>query len=410
MKKHLLSIALISSVIATAQMEEDSVSIGAGYTDKVFYSFENGEVGSLDNTLWDFAFQTTLRGSGIRINGTREVVLKSYLNGDTADWNNIDTVGYSTWFELNNADTTWSDGAFNQMPNSDFDLGWGEYSMITHAVTGDSLFLYEDENNHIRKVWIQSLANGIYSFKLADLDGSNELVKTLNKTDYNSNFVYLDIDNDVIIDDEPASDEWDIVFNKYKTELYPGTMYGVTGVQLNDGVFAQKVTGDIVDNLVHNDESFTHHIKSIGYDWKSINYQTYQWSIEDSTAYFVKAANEDIYKLVFSGFGGSSDGKFYFGTERLSLASAEDINVEVNTSLYPNPAMEVVTMNLNTREAGQALINIYDFTGRVVMQSVQILNLGSNEIYINIEKLPAGQYIVQSQVNDRVTSEKLSVL
>ena len=44
----ILSIFLFTNVhsYASPQVEEDSISMGAGYANDIYYSFENGEVGS----------------------------------------------------------------------------------------------------------------------------------------------------------------------------------------------------------------------------------------------------------------------------------------------------------------------------------------------------------------------------
>ena len=38
-----------------------------------------------------------------------------------------------------------------------FDMGWGIYSMITHHVTGDSLYAIKTVGGDWKKLWIQKL-------------------------------------------------------------------------------------------------------------------------------------------------------------------------------------------------------------------------------------------------------------
>ena len=127
------------------------------------------------------------------------------------------------------------------------DLGWGNYSFITHYVTADSLFVVKLPSGSYKKLWIDRLASGVYYFTYADLDGSNEVSETVTKSDFtNKNFAYYSIDSQTELDREPANDSWDLLFTKYTTMLnYGGAQmpYGVTGVLSNAGVEVNKVSG-----------------------------------------------------------------------------------------------------------------------------------------------------------------------
>ena len=53
--------------------------------------------------------------------------------------------------------------------------------------------------------------NGTYEFKHADLDGSNLVSTSVPASNYsNKRFVYYSIDQNLIIDREPALSSWDI--------------------------------------------------------------------------------------------------------------------------------------------------------------------------------------------------------
>ena len=48
------------------------------------------------------------------------------------------------------------------------------------------------------------------------LDGTNEINATVDKTNYtDKNFVYFSIDQNIVLDREPISQDWDITFTKY---------------------------------------------------------------------------------------------------------------------------------------------------------------------------------------------------
>ena len=57
----------------------------------------------------------------------------------------------------------------------------------------------------IGKLWIQKLANDEYTFKYADLDGSNEVNSQYLKLIILKNFIYYSIDQNSVLDREPIS-------------------------------------------------------------------------------------------------------------------------------------------------------------------------------------------------------------
>ena len=140
MKKITLILAGIFSVFITNAQVIDTVSLGPSYVNGVYYSLENNDVHTVEAGNWDIAFTVSPMGSTIRTNGGHGIELYNYPNGDTSHWSSIDTAGISGWKKYYNSDSLWFKGAFSQTADGMFDLGWGNYSMITHYVIADSLF------------------------------------------------------------------------------------------------------------------------------------------------------------------------------------------------------------------------------------------------------------------------------
>ena len=243
MKTSLLLTVLIGAHFTSySQQVEDSIEMLPGYTNESYYSMENGEQANVDNTNWDLAFDLSGFGASIRTNEHIGTEVYVYPNG--TDWANVDTTGMA-WNTFHNSETTWAIGALDQSnnPSDPFDLGWGTYNPVTHQITGDSIHIIKLASGDYKKLMIESLASGVYSFKHADLNGANEVSNTVTKGNYtDKNFAYYSITNDVVIDREPANNTWDIVFTKYVGELGPGTYYGVTGVLSNNGVHVRAVS------------------------------------------------------------------------------------------------------------------------------------------------------------------------
>ena len=404
-KKITLIFAGIVSVFNLNAQVTETVSVGAGYTNDVYYSLENDEVKTTDRANWDIAFQVSGMGSTIRTNGANDVVLYNYEKGDTSHWSSVDTAGISGWKKYYNSDSSWSKGAFSETAKGMFDLGWGKYSMITHYVTADSLFVLKLANGEYKKLWIDRLASGVYYFKHADLDGSNEKLDTLRKADFvDRNFGYYSLQNGTKTDREPDNNSWDLVFGKYAKEVGPAYVMGVTGVLANSGVNINKVSGVDVANADTLNTSFSNNIAEIGYDWKKLNYATYQYAAVDSLTYFVKSIVGDIWKVVFTGFGGSSTGNFMFTKEKVIALSLEEGQALSQLGIYPNPATDLVNIVFNQREASALQLNLYSLSGKLVhTKSLNDAKAGINQQNLNVSHLPKGMYVLSiNSLHDKV--------
>ena len=387
--------------------QNQSISLQPSYTNQSFYSLENGEISNLNNSDWDLAFSTANMSSSIRINAGMGTELYSYPLGDTTDWNNFNSSNLSNWLPIYNSDTSWFVGAFDKHSTSMFDMGWGMYSMITHYVTGDSLYAIKTVGGDWKKLWIQKLANGEYTFKYANFDGSNEINATVSKANYSDkNFVYYSLDQNLILDREPKSIDWDITFTKYITPVQ-GIPYPVTGVLNNSGVEIAKVD-NIPSPLTYTNygaHNFTQEINSIGYDWKTFS-GTYV--IDSDRLYFIRDYQQNIWRLVFTNFDGMSTGNIEFNTELLSATNTNNYQYNNSLELYPNPASPDNNIILiYDIKSNNGVINIYDITGKKLDSTN--LTSGFDTHTINNHKLKKGIYIISLVVNGEKINKRLII-
>jgi len=119
----------------------DSIVLGPGYANDIYYSFENGVVASVPRTNWDIGFHTTVWTAAIITNGAAGVNLYTYPKADTTGWNTVDTAGISSRTVLYDSEDDWEDGAFNRGAAGHPDYGWGKYNPINHDVVGDSVYI-----------------------------------------------------------------------------------------------------------------------------------------------------------------------------------------------------------------------------------------------------------------------------
>jgi hypothetical protein len=402
-----LFFALVMGLAVQAQSV--TVTVGAGYANDVFYSFENGTVATVDRANWDIGFNTSPFSISIIANHGSGVEVYSYPSGDTSAWATLDTANMN-WPQLYNSLDSWDDGAFAQNDLGHPDYGWGIYNMGNHHITGDSLFVLKTVNGDYKKLWIvekNAVAN-IWTFKYADIDGSNEQVVTLNAGTYDTkNFVYYSIDNNQIEDREPVSEDWDILFTKYFDYTIP---YAVTGVLSNEAhTLIEEVSQSGLDQatfVTYTEANFASDISIVGSDWKSFNMGTFAYDVADSTVFFAKTYNSNgdsvYHKFYFTAFGGSSTGDYVFNQTLLLHTDVEAIESSNTIEVYPNPAQDQVNVVLDYE--GLTSVRIYDMNGKVVF-STEVEQ--SNILPINIENLQQGIYFLQVINNGNSYSQKI---
>lgn len=401
---------LFFSLTSHAQMTSHSVSIQPAYSNQAFYSMSNGELSNVSNTDWDIAFQLRGFAASILINSKNNVKLWK-ANKSIAQWSSMtatDTTGIlsNPAYELFNSDTSWDFGAFNRTNNTSnpFDLGWGVYDFMTHAITGDSVFFIKLGANDFRKIQVESLIGGTYSFRWANLDGTGEIATTISKSPYiGKHFVYYSLVNNVAIDREPLFNTWDLTFCQYQA-ITP-VSYKVVGVLSNDSVFVAKAYPVDVNTASASGLVFEEEINTIGYDWKSFDLATNSWIIADSLVYFIADRQGAVWKLVFNGFGGAATGVFNFDKGPAAATGLLE-NSSIRTfGIYPNPARGQARMILDNQEPGYAQLFLTDMSGRV-MRTVDIhLNSGLQTLDLDLEGCKPGLYqvVIQSGSNRQVS-------
>ena len=409
--KNKLTNTLITILICCSSLisQNNQISLNSGYTNQSFFSMQNGEALNIPNDDWDLAFSTDAFSATIRINDGKGVELYTYHLGDTSSWNNINTSTPNILINpMYNSDTDWGYGAFDTNQTGGFDYGWGVYNLQNHHIIGDSLFLIKSINGNWKKLWLEKKASGEYQFKYAELDGTNEISQNILASNYaNKRFIYFSLDNSNIIDREPISSEWDITFTKYITSVQ-GMAYPVTGVLGNVGI--EVAQADNISNpLNYNDytsHNFESTINTIGYDWKS-----YQGSyvVDPNRCYFVKDYQQNIWRLVFTEFDGTSTGNIQFNTELLSATLINDLDNRKLMSIYPNPALqnENITLVYNMQNEN-SVITIYDISGRIVYTS-GLDNKGLKTHTIASHNLETGTYIISLNSNGKIFNERLIV-
>lgn len=411
----------------------DSVLLGQGYKNEVWYNINTGFVKESDNTNWDIAFENGGMEGGIHANGAKGIRVWVVPNKTLEDFKSFsakDTVGMAgSWEYSLNSEDTWSIGAFNLGKNgfdTDGDYGWGAYDMGTHYIVGDKIFVVKLNNTTFKKFYVESLAAGEYSFVYSNLDGTEEsLGKVSKKSSAGRNFGYFSLGKAEFIDREPISADWHIAFGKYEVN-YPngegGFMpYPVTGVRSNKGVRVAKVTGvapETAAPIEWVEDNYLTKITTIGADWKTFNMATNTYDLKQDWVYFlsddaIENLKPQIYRLYFTGFTGTSNGLIKFQKEALPVSVIEkDGNKIADFAVYPSIINSGDNLNIainNFSSLSNAKIEILNLEG-IVLES---FNAQLSNALLALEtgklKLSTGMYFVKVTIDNKSGIEKLIV-
>lgn len=393
--------------------QHDTISMEPGRTHDVFYSLKTGNAWQQIRSDWDIQFSTHVFDVTIRTNGAQNVALYTYPNSDISGWNSIDTTGLSMWPTLNDSDQDWEAGAFNQNGYGDLDYGWGVYNMVTHIITGDSLYLVKLPSGSFLKLWIveKNPITNVYKFKYANLDGTGETEEVLNCNDFSTkNFVGYNFTSKEFVDREPASADWDLLFTKYMTFYMNVMWYPVTGVLQNYNVEVASYTMDttFMDFTIDALDSTT--ISKIGNNWfKLLGGMPPAYEVDDSLVYFVSDQESSIWKLVFEYYS-SGEGKIGF---RKMLVEDNSAISEIpgmatgNIAISPNPANVQTQLLFTADKSGMAELNIVNLSGQLVSRRNISYLPGLNNASLDVSNLPAGVYMVTLRAENTLLRNKL---
>ncbi|MBL7964336.1 MAG: T9SS type A sorting domain-containing protein [Flavobacteriales bacterium] len=395
MRISLLLAAVFLSGGAQAQVTE-TVSINPGYADQLWYSLQNGTVNSRPALEWDLAFELPGFTASILVNTIKPGFSVHRAPYSVSDWNVLDTAGLATWPTLQNSDTSWSVGGFNtSTTGGEFDLGWGDYNFVTHAVVGDSLYVVKLATGAWRKLRIDGLVAGTYMLTHSALDGTDEQSVSVQKSLFpGRHFAYLDLSTGTTLNREPAGADWDLVFTKYIT--FVPQPYGVAGVLHNRNAQALRVSG-MPHSLASYDLSpMATAINTIGYDWKTFNMSTSAWELDEEMTFFVKDVPGNIWKVYFTGFGGATNGEFTFVKELVSATSVADaMSHPTAVQVFPNPVSNGrATLVADLNEPVQH-IRVVDASGREVRRFGPRAAVGLVQLELDLAGLPSGMYMIR---------------
>jgi hypothetical protein len=118
--------------------------------------------------------------------------------------------------------------------------------------------------------------------------------------------------------------------------------------------------------------------------------------IEDSLLYFLRKPSGEVWKLVFTGFGGSANGEFRFSKALMTPTSVDESenNASVKATVFPNPGVGQFTLQYALeRPTPTAQVIVRDLSGRAIHQAQLSSTAGSHVVPMDLQLAP-GMYLL----------------
>jgi hypothetical protein len=299
-------------------VETDTIGLASDYRYQVYYDLSSGEVISTNlKKEWDLGFDCSENGWKIILNSSNFMI--AGMTGLTDFTIPLDTAGLD-----------WKFDASSGNPDS-LAIGiWVDFLSpdSVKSYTNEVYVIdrgYDELGNlrGLRKIVFQELGDSTYTFRYANLDGSNENTFTVTK-DPSVNFICFSFDEGgKQLNLEPPKSDWDLLFTQYTTLLFTNEgdphPYLLTGVLSNPTgvVVAQDTLYDFgsIDLDVAKSLLYTTELDEIGYDWKDaivdVSTGSVTYVIVEGQNYVVLDKEGFYYKLRFISFYNNSGEKGY---------------------------------------------------------------------------------------------------
>ena len=281
------------------------VEMGELYTSQMYFSLDANQILKTNlMTDWDIAFADTEGRIDITLNyctmaKVAKITNKTYDEIDLAFAN---TIADSNWQYDN------SQGHLDSLAISDW------YSIADSKIKDNAFILdrgIDDKGKQIGKFKfkITNFANNTYHLTYTDLKTNITNSVQITKTG-KYNYQHLSLATGTILQLEPESKSWDLLFSKYTTLLYSNlgepTWRGVTSVLINpffdEVAIIQDTTFENIDNSIIPSLTFTKNRDAIGHDWKTYQFNSASYIVNDKKIFIIKSASGFYYKFHFIDF------------------------------------------------------------------------------------------------------------
>ena len=280
----------------------DTVALMDNYQNQVYYNLSDSSVVSSNlRSIWDLGFEGSPEGWRVLLNTScfmKSAYMSEQVFGAPSDttgaiWlfnpsdGSADSLAIGKWFTVEGDDT----------------LGTNRVLVIDRGVDAIGI------SRGFKQLVIDSLSDGIYYFRIAAFDGTNQQSYSVSKK-RDVNHVLFSISNPSEVVSEPARLNWDLLFTQYTTLLFTDVgdpyPYLVTGVLLNPTLVVvavdsitpfENITFETAQSM-----NFTKDADGIGYLWKLYDFDGGSYTVNSKIIYVIRDTKGFLYKLRFKDF------------------------------------------------------------------------------------------------------------
>lgn len=398
MKKFTISALLLTLTAGLNAQVQDSLEMGDDYVNEVYYILEDGTKSPQLFADWHLGFSTGAMSATIFTNA-KTTSVAVWQGGTNADFETADSTGFSTWPKLFNDSTDWSLGALNQNSIGGMDYGWGAYSVVTHIIEGDSVYIVK-AGTVTYKVDIIKKQSGTITLRYADIaDATTGTEVEIPASTYGTkDFVYFNLTDGEIKNRELEG--WDLWATQYHDWYGPNINQTVTGILTNPKWEVAIVEAGLGSQDSHTDfasGSFIANKKNaLGQSYKWLN-SSYQWEITESNVYYLQNTAGDVWKWYPTKYQGTGFGKTVFYKEKMATAGVET-SISQFLEIYPNPAKDQLTVVFDSK-ANNAEIIVRNQMGQIVAFESLNTTTGVTQQKLDISAFSNGMYFVEINQN-----------
>ncbi|MDX5404825.1 MAG: T9SS type A sorting domain-containing protein [Bacteroidota bacterium] len=125
--------------------------------------------------------------------------------------------------------------------------------------------------------------------------------------------------------------------------------------------------------------------------------------------YFVTVKTYGYVDLGFLGVGADTV-EFYMRIRVVGPIGIEEENSTISSALiFPQPADDLAMISIRSEVQGRLKYNIVDLSGAILMQGERTLEMGEQEIPVQVNELASGSYFIQLDLNGKTTTRRLMV-
>jgi hypothetical protein len=99
-----------------------------------------------------------------------------------------------------------------------------------------------------------------------------------------------------------------------------------------------------------------------------------------------------------------TNGSFYLSSIQKIKINGKGLSIN---NIYPTPAKDNITFEINSSSGGLTVIEIVDFNGKIVLQNSFKATTGNNVKLLNTSKLQAGMYLIRVKNDTDMITEKI---